>query len=698
MSNTSNSNINQGQNTNPNGVSPESKNSNKSQQDTLYSLCQALLRFINRKIVKKYIFPNEAQLPKEKRGLELRANNIWKYYLNKEVSEEEKIKDVFKDDNFLLSLQKMTNSLNEVTGLIESNQKKIKMMEERSRNKEEKINTLSEIRDLLNSFLKNNPKEESGENSKKDNKDNNINEDAIFNNIFEKLKGFRPLSHENSFENINNISNKKEENNTNTIKEEIHSVINNNSASSSEKNELDILINNFRLDQLKSPGKNTTEKDKENKEEIKNEIKDENLFLNKKTEREIKSKNNKNKNKKKKNHNKEKSENKENNINNNTNEEQDNSNIQKEKINLPILKLKEEKNDNNKKITETKYQKKEEEIEEEIINKILEDEIGENSSEINSANKPEEKKQKINIELLPKNNQGTEELFDNELRKHFSTNKKARKENNKIKELRNIINALEDKKIKQIKNYNERISGPYLSGSFKTFKDLISLNIKKEIDLVYKYKDMLLNPEVQNYTMKEVLENYLKLTIVKSTEIKEEEFDKENKVVKIEAECTSNNLDKNDIIKFNILFVDSGIGFNDKIIDELIMNKKEFLVKTEKEKFMNICLFLRLWRRKFHLFYLVPEILDEHVRKYFTQDKSTLNVILNVFYDLYNRHVDFIPKNKDSFIPVSKQLCEDIMNEIFNKSDEERIKDLQMKILKVTNPIDEHNFDDVFKM
>ena len=369
MSNTSNSNINQGQNTNPNGVSPESKNSNKSQQDTLYSLCQALLRFINRKIVKKYIFPNEAQLPKEKRGLELRANNIWKYYLNKEVSEEEKIKDVFKDDNFLLSLQKMTNSLNEVTGLIESNQKKIKMMEERSRNKEEKINTLSEIRDLLNSFLKNNPKEESGENSNKDNKDNNINEDAIFDNIFEKLKGFRPLSHENSFENINNISNKKEENNTNTIKEEIHSVINNNSASSSEKNELDILINNFRLDQIKSPGKNTTEKDKENKEEIKNEIKDENLFLNKKTEREIKSKNNKNKNKKKKNHNKEKSENKENNINNNTNEEQDNSNIQKEKINLPILKLKEEKNDNNKKITETKYQKKEEEIEEEIINK-----------------------------------------------------------------------------------------------------------------------------------------------------------------------------------------------------------------------------------------------------------------------------------------------------------------------------------------
>ena len=199
-----NTNILQGQtnpslNSNINNIN-ESKNS-KSQQDTLYQLCQALLRFINRKIVKKYIFPNEAQLPKEKRGLELRANNIWKYYLNNDVTEEEKIKDVFKDDKFLLSLQKMTNSLNEVTGLIESNQKKMKMMEEKSKNKEEKINALSEINDLLSSFFKN---KEKGENSNNSNK----NEDIIIDNILEKMKGFYSLQkyHEDSNENKNNDS------------------------------------------------------------------------------------------------------------------------------------------------------------------------------------------------------------------------------------------------------------------------------------------------------------------------------------------------------------------------------------------------------------------------------------------------------------------------------------------------------------
>ena len=148
----------QNMNTNSNPLSDSknliSKKKEQTQQETLYNLCQALLRFINRKIVKKYIFPNEAQLPKEKRGLELRAKNDWKYYLNKDVTDEEKIKDVFKDDNFLQALQKMTNSLNEVTELIEINQEKMKNLDGKTKNKDDKINKLSEIKDILNQFFK----------------------------------------------------------------------------------------------------------------------------------------------------------------------------------------------------------------------------------------------------------------------------------------------------------------------------------------------------------------------------------------------------------------------------------------------------------------------------------------------------------------------------------------------------------------
>ena len=689
MNNTSaNTNIIQGQNnivTNTNINEP--KNS-KSQQDTLYQLCQALLRFINRKIVKKYIFPNEAQLPKEKRGLELRANNIWKYYLNNDVTEEEKIKDVFKDDKFLLSLQKMTNSLNEVIALIESNQRKMKMMEERSRNKEEKINALSEINDLLSSFFKN---KEKGENSNKNNK----NEDIILDNILEKMKDFYSLQkyHEDSIENKNNENlNKNDEN---------HSVINNSeltdkNINSSEKNELDILIQNFRLDEIKEPEKENTEIKEKKEKEKKEEIKDENIFLNKKTEREIKSKNNKNKHKKKKN--KEKSENKEN-IENKENkinikEDQEKAPIQKEKINIPILKPKEEKKE-----VDSKETKKEDDIDEDIINQLLENEVGENSnpSEIgNSSNKQEEKKQKINIDLLPKDSK--EEKFDAEIRKNFTGNKRPKKDNNLIKELKNIINALEDSKIQEMKNYNERISGPYLSGSFKTFRNLCTLNYPREIDLIYTYRDMLLNQDIINYSVKEVLENYLKLNIIKSSEIKEEEIDEENKKVIIEVECSSKKLDKNDIIKFNILFIDSGIGFNEKIIEELIQNKKEFLVKTEEEKFMNICLFLRVWRRKNQLFYIIPEILDELARKYLRPDKSMLTVVLNIIYDLYNQFINFYPKDSNSFVPASKQLCEDILKDFFRKENAERIKDLKEKILKVADDIQNQKYEEIFKI
>ena len=657
-----NTNIIQGQtnpslNSNINNIN-ESKNS-KSQQDTLYQLCQALLRFINRKIVKKYIFPNEAQLPKEKRGLELRANNIWKYYLNNDVTEEEKIKDVFKDDKFLLSLQKMTNSLNEVTGLIESNQKKMKMMEEKSKNKEEKINALSEINDLLSSFFKN---KEKGENSNNSNK----NEDIIIDNILEKMKGFYSLQkyHEDSNENKNNENGNKID--------ESHSMINNSELTekNNTNNELDLLINNFGLDELK-------EHDKENN----NEIKDDNIFLNKKTEREDnKSKTNKTKNKNKKKKNKIKSENKENNINNKDEQESPSQKEkEKEKINLPILKPKEEK--------------KEDDIDEEIIKQILENELEENS---NANDKSQEKKQIINLDLLSKD--ARKELFDIELRKKFTGNKRPKKENNIIKEIRNILNALEDKKIQEMKNYNERISGPYLCGSFKVFRNLCAINYSREIDLVFKYKDMLLNQDIINYSVKEVLENYLKLNIVKSTEIKEKEVDEENKVVKIDVECTSKKLDKNDIIKFNVLFVDSGIAFNEKIIDELILNKKEFLVKTEEEKFTNISLFLRIWRRREHLFYLIPEMLDELTRKFLKPEKSMLNVILNVIYEIYNQFINLYPKDSNSFVPASKILCEDILKDLFRKDNEKRIKDLKEKIVKLANDMREQKYENVFQI
>ena len=231
-------------------------------QETFYNLCQDLLRFINRKIVKKYVFPNEAQLPKEKRGLELRADNNWKYYLNKEISEEEKIKDVFKDNYFLGTLQRMTNALNEVTDYIELNQKKINMINDKSKYKEERKNSLNELKNLIDNYLTKKDKEK-GDNSDNNNNNNNNksdNEESSSKNINEKIneKINELYTLQKYIEGINTSTNKENcpKNEESTIKDETVPLFSNIESSdkihpSSEKKEIDILINNFRLEEKK---------------------------------------------------------------------------------------------------------------------------------------------------------------------------------------------------------------------------------------------------------------------------------------------------------------------------------------------------------------------------------------------------------------------------------------------------------------
>ena len=669
-------NLNDGKNSN-------SKKKEQAPKETFYNLCHSLLRFINRRIVKKYVFPNEAQLPKERRGLDLRANNDWKYYLNKDVTEDEKIKDVFKDDKFLGSLQKMTNSLNEIIDFMDMNQKQINMIEEKSRNKEEKINSLSEIKDLLNTFF--DPKKE------------NINDDKSFNNILEKINHFNSLQkninktpeNKNNNSNNNMIEDNMNENEDFTIKEEASPLIKNNESDDNEqknfiKNELNILKENFRLDDLKDSAQSLSKISQEKKEDIKNE----NIFINRKTEREKTTK----KNKKKKNQNKTKMEKKENDIDVKNNDILNNTPPIKS-LKIPILLPKEDKSAINK--TDKKDKKKKESIDEEILRQLIDNESVENSKENNVNTNKVEKKEVINIESIPNNtNKSAEEIFESELKKNFAELQKDKK-NKMIIKMKSIIQTLDDTNILDIKKYNDRITGPFLAGSYKTFQDLCYVEYPREIDIIYKYKNMLLNKDIKDFSVKEVLENYLELNIVKSCDICEDE---NNRISKIEVECSDKKLGNNDIIKFNVIFVDIGYGFNEKIIDDLILNKKEFLVKTEGDKFMNICLFLRIWRRKNKLFYLIPEMLDELARKFLSQEKSMLTVVLNVFYDLYNENNDFYPKGNNDFISKQKIICEKLMSDLFSKDNSEKLKELKGKILQTTEDINNKKFEEVFRI
>ena len=124
-------------------------------QETFYNLCKDLIRYIDRKIVKKYISPNQAQLPKEKRNQEKKYNdNIWRYfYESDETTEEEKIRDIFKDNAFLLNLQKLYNSLSIIVINMEENKKNIEILNEKIEKEEQQLKLTAEINNQLTKYL-----------------------------------------------------------------------------------------------------------------------------------------------------------------------------------------------------------------------------------------------------------------------------------------------------------------------------------------------------------------------------------------------------------------------------------------------------------------------------------------------------------------------------------------------------------------
>ena len=129
-------------------------------QETFYNLCKDLIRYIDRKIVKKYISPNQAQVPKEKRiynkdkDKERKYNNNWRYfYEDEETTEEERVKDIFKNNTFLINLQKLYNSLNIIVINMEENKKNIEILNKKLENESQKLKLYGEINYEISKYL-----------------------------------------------------------------------------------------------------------------------------------------------------------------------------------------------------------------------------------------------------------------------------------------------------------------------------------------------------------------------------------------------------------------------------------------------------------------------------------------------------------------------------------------------------------------
>jgi hypothetical protein len=206
-------------------------------QETFYNLCKDLIRYIDKKIVRKYISPNQAQIPKEKRNKEIHfIDNKWRYfYEDEETTEIEKIKDIFKDNNFLSNLQNLYNDSNVVTTNMEQNKNDKENLDKKIQMENEKMKLLGDINiQLAKYFMEQNKSL------------NSINKNEL-------IKAFEELKKNNSIDNlnqeiiqfyINNIDKNQNINNNIPKKEDESNLsLKNNENKNSELTRLDNKIN-----------------------------------------------------------------------------------------------------------------------------------------------------------------------------------------------------------------------------------------------------------------------------------------------------------------------------------------------------------------------------------------------------------------------------------------------------------------------
>ena len=206
-------------------------------QETFYNLCKDLIRYIDRKIIKKYIFPNQAQVPKEKRIKEKKYDdNKWRYfYEDEEITDEEKIRDIFKDNFFLFNLQHLYNSLNVIVSNMEENKNNIEILNKKLEIESQKLKLYGEINDELAKYsIENNINV------------NNLNQDDL-QKVLEKIENSNILKTINKeflqqFINGNGINNNNNSNNKNNLSNN-QNVVENNVINNNIK-ENNIILNN----------------------------------------------------------------------------------------------------------------------------------------------------------------------------------------------------------------------------------------------------------------------------------------------------------------------------------------------------------------------------------------------------------------------------------------------------------------------
>ena len=206
-------------------------------------------------------------------------------------------------------------------------------------------------------------------------------------------------------------------------------------------------------------------------------------------------------------------------------------------------------------------------------------------------------------------------------------------------------------------NGRNKFDNPYLIGSHKIFDIKYLLNSIPAIDILFKCKEIK-NMEEIDLISEETMSNKLKLGYIEICKA----YDKSIEIIKVTNKCKF-------VIKENIFFIYINLFFVDVNNSSYIKKEKCFLNYLSKNKIYEnedvilICLFLRRWRRKFKLFFIMPELLDIIVYLYYnnTEKKNIALIIENIFFDL--------SKNQINYYNIKNSILCYFVNEWYNDSE-----------------------------
>ena len=661
-----------------------------------HRLCRDLYKYIQRKVIKRYVNPEMtyAEINKQNSLNNIINEKEWKYYNSDGISEEEKILDIFKDNVFLSQIQKCYESLEIVINSLNENQKNIEFLQKNIEVGEHKIQLLSQLNSQLNQFFKSKNENQAQLQSQSQPKNSSSNNNKT--NVLERLNLVKSLNILNDLQIFNSINDQKNQdkiinkNNTNSTNTTItnnnniildNKIINNNIGEHQGKESADLVQEpvediNYSSDYInikKNDWKLLNRKNKRDKmdddeyEKINNSIeytKTKNSFI-----KNNQNFGNKNLNKIKK------SNYSYNDINSSINK--NGQNFQKFNKNIS-----EEDIDNNNiqhKNSESSTPSKKSDI--------STDKEDNESKQNNQKQKENENNENCqNKETKPNGDNILEIQFEKVLRQEFSSiyspNKKFESNKEILREIKIVL-----KKINTLKfNRANKFDDPYLIGSYSHFDLNNLLDNIPAIDILFKCKDIKSFDELKGIAV-ETMQKKLCLNYIEIAK----DYDKQNEIVKMVNKCkikSKNDNNNNIFIFINLFFV--GINLSSYNKKEQSINRFLFSnnIFDDKGKIL-ICLFFRRWRRKFKLFFIMPEFLDIIINFYFNEKDSLSLTIENIFYDLFNGEMNFnskknnkICKDEDNMKDITEFINEWFKNKEYKNMLNNAIISTQESILK----------------